>query len=88
VTSALARSSKIEPAKSEPAQQAPWKPCGPVAGEGRFFWDRDHSQMEGHRQPFASCKFIAEAASFTLRFWAKTVIDRHAPKERRKDYRA
>jgi len=86
VTSALARSSKIEPAKSEPAQQAPWKRRGSVAGESRFFWDRDHSPKEDHRQPFASSTFIAEAASFALRFWARTVIDRHAPNERRRDY--
>jgi hypothetical protein len=44
--------------------------------------------MEGHRQPFAFCKFIAEAASFTLRFWAKTAMDRHAPNERRRDYQS
>jgi len=86
VTSTFARSSKIEPAISEPAQQAPWKPCGSVAGESRFFWDRDHSPKEDHRQSFAASTFIAEAAPIALRFRARKVIHRHAPNERRRDH--
>ena len=38
-----------------------------------------------HRQPFASCRSIAETAPFALPFWASGVINRHALTKRRKD---
>jgi hypothetical protein len=34
---------------------------------------------DGHRQAFASSRFIAETATIPLRFWASRVINRRAP---------
>jgi hypothetical protein len=46
---------------------------------------RSETGCSDHRQPFASTRFIAETATFPLRFRATRVMDRHAPIKRRKD---
>ncbi|HEV2947749.1 MAG TPA: hypothetical protein VGX70_10255 [Gemmataceae bacterium] len=43
------------------------------------------SPEQGHRLTFASFRFLADVASFTLHFVATGVMDRHAPTKRGKD---
>jgi uncharacterized protein DUF3489 len=47
---------------------------------------RARSPEKAHRQPFASSRFLAETATFPLRFRATGVMNRHAPTKRRKGF--